>query len=153
MALLRSFLISALLITSAITETPDPSLAVRPTVGLDYIVHKASLNVYRTSHFEILMNKPTRLKATGTYYNFTNIRYAKPSIGNLRFALPVSPRHSDRTVDDGGAAPIMCSQALPGKVSRLNCGGRLISSAWQPTAFEYLSGVNVSQLSSPTSNR
>ncbi|KAH4040339.1 carboxylic ester hydrolase [Parastagonospora nodorum] len=52
------------------------------------------------------------LNETGNYYNFSNIRYAEPPVGSLRFALPVSPRGRNTTVDTGSIARI-CPQAYP----------------------------------------
>ena len=47
----------------------------------------------------------------GDFYNFSNIRYAEPPVGNLRFAAPVSPKQ-DRTVQRGQEDRI-CPQAEP----------------------------------------
>ncbi|KAF2089528.1 alpha/beta-hydrolase [Saccharata proteae CBS 121410] len=65
-----------------------------PIVDLGYTLHQASLN------------------EAGKYYNFTNIRYAEPPIGNLRFAKPMPPQGRSRTVDDGSVVR-QCPQAEP----------------------------------------
>jgi cholinesterase len=52
------------------------------------------------------------VKSTGNYYNFSNIRYAEPPLGRLRFAPPVAPRGRDPTVNNGSVARI-CPQAYP----------------------------------------
>jgi cholinesterase len=52
-------------------------------------------------------------KLTGNYYNFSNIRYAEPPLGALRFAAPVPPKGRNETIDDGSVARI-CPQAYPG---------------------------------------
>lgn len=49
---------------------------------------------------------------TGGFYNFSNIRYARPPIGELRFREPVPPTGRNRTIDDGSAGRI-CPQATP----------------------------------------
>lgn len=64
-----------------------------------------------------LTNELMQIKSTGSYYNFTNIRYAQPPTGNLRFSPPLPPKKGDGKVEDGGASPILCSQAIPGKYS------------------------------------
>ncbi|KAJ5783497.1 Carboxylesterase type B [Penicillium psychrosexuale] len=49
--------------------------------------------------------------STGRYYQFSNIRYAEPPLGPLRFALPVPPRnHSDDVVNGKGLGNI-CPQS------------------------------------------
>ena len=45
-------------------------------------------------------------------YNFSNIRYAQPPVGNLRFAPPVPPTGRDPVVQDGSVGRI-CPQAIP----------------------------------------
>lgn len=65
-----------------------------PTVDMGYAVHQAAA-----------------FDEVGQYYNFTNIRYAEPPVGNLRFAAPVSPK-PDRTVQRG-EVPRICPQAWP----------------------------------------
>ncbi|KAH6663736.1 Alpha/Beta hydrolase protein [Halenospora varia] len=65
-----------------------------PTVDLGYAVHQATIN------------------ETGQYYNFSNIRYASPPTGNLRFAASIPPAMINRTVNDGQQGKI-CAQAVP----------------------------------------
>ncbi|RDW57034.1 hypothetical protein BP6252_13906 [Coleophoma cylindrospora] len=54
-----------------------------PTVDLGYAIHKATINV------------------TGAYFNFSNIRFADPPLGELRFAAPIPPSGRNTTVNDG----------------------------------------------------
>lgn len=49
---------------------------------------------------------------SGGYYNFSNIRFGEPPIGNLRFSKPIPPRGSSSSVDNGGIGRI-CPTALP----------------------------------------
>ncbi|GAM88121.1 hypothetical protein ANO11243_061520 [Dothideomycetidae sp. 11243] len=67
-------------------------------------------------------------QSTLGYYNFSNIRYAAPPVGDLRWAAPQSPAQNRSVVQNGQDARI-CPQAYPG---------------WYQTASqfvpEYLSG-------------
>ncbi len=49
---------------------------------------------------------------SGGTYNFSNIRYAQPPVGNLRFALPQPPTGRSNEVDDGSVGRV-CPQAYP----------------------------------------
>jgi len=49
---------------------------------------------------------------TGGFYNFSNIRYAAPPVGNLRFAAPQSPAVNRSAVNTGSQGRI-CAQADP----------------------------------------
>ncbi|KAH7074546.1 Alpha/Beta hydrolase protein [Paraphoma chrysanthemicola] len=82
----------------ALDNSTGPSFQL-PVVDLGYAVHLASFN------------------STGNYYNFSNIRYAEPPLGSLRFAAPVPPRGRNLTIDDGSIARI-CPQAYPSGAAR-----------------------------------
>jgi carboxylesterase type B len=49
---------------------------------------------------------------TGQVYNFSNIRYGQPPVGNLRFAAPVAPSGRNTNVNNGSVGSI-CPQASP----------------------------------------
>lgn len=49
---------------------------------------------------------------TGGYINFTNIAYASPPIGPLRWAPPQPPKRT-REIQDGGSVPKACAQGVP----------------------------------------
>lgn len=83
-----------------------------PTVDLGYAIHQATLN------------------EAGQIFNFSNIRYAAPPIGNLRFAEPVPPQGRNRTVNDGQQY-VICPQAFPG---------------WEVYTLQVLQGVNASTI-------
>ncbi|KAF5637983.1 carboxylesterase type B [Fusarium sp. NRRL 52700] len=65
-----------------------------PIVDLGYAVYQGSLQ-----------------EASSYLYNFSNIRYGEPPIGDLRFARPVAPRGRNVTVDKGNVGRI-CPQAM-----------------------------------------
>ncbi|KAI9643679.1 hypothetical protein NHQ30_008301 [Ciborinia camelliae] len=67
---------------------------------------------------------------TGQYYNFSNIRYAAPPIGNLRFAAPVEPTEVNRTINDGQQGSI-CAQGTP---------------YWEEVASNFLGGASAATL-------
>ncbi|KAH8650940.1 Alpha/Beta hydrolase protein [Tricladium varicosporioides] len=77
---------------SATTST----VSALPTIDLGYAIHRATINV----------------KLEWQYYNFSNIRYASPPTGNLRFAASIPPTTINRTVNDGQQGKI-CAQAVP----------------------------------------
>jgi len=58
------------------------------------------------------LQQATLYNATGDFYNFSNIRYAAPPVGNLRFAPPQAPAMNRKTVQTGGQFRI-CAQAGP----------------------------------------
>lgn len=94
-------LISALILTAfsslasvAGQHSPIP-LAALPIVDLGYELHQAS-----------------SFNATGSYYNFTDIRFAAAPIGPLRFAAPQSPPPNRFDIQKGSVNPI-CPQASP----------------------------------------
>ncbi|KAF6525076.1 hypothetical protein HZS61_010871 [Fusarium oxysporum f. sp. conglutinans] len=53
----------------------------------------------------------TGVKGTSNLYNFSNIRYGEPPIGDLRFAKPVAPKGRNVTIDKGDVGRI-CPQAI-----------------------------------------
>ncbi|KAI9780748.1 MAG: hypothetical protein M1839_006535 [Geoglossum umbratile] len=68
-----------------------------PTVDLDYALYKAS-----------------SFNATGNYFTFSNIRYAAPPVGELRFAAPIPPENNRSAGVQDGSYGHMCRQsALP----------------------------------------
>ncbi|KAF2444208.1 carboxylesterase family protein-like protein [Karstenula rhodostoma CBS 690.94] len=66
-----------------------------PVVDLGYEIYRA-----------------TGYNDSGRFYNFSNIRYAAPPIGNLRLALPEAPATNRSSVNDGSVGRI-CPQATP----------------------------------------
>ncbi|KAL5121158.1 hypothetical protein ACEQ8H_001010 [Pleosporales sp. CAS-2024a] len=83
-----------------------------PEVDLGY-------EIYRAASFN----------TTGNFYNFSNIRYAAPPIGNLRFAPPQAPAESRSAVNNGSTYRI-CPQASPG---------------WNSVASAFLTSVALGQ--------
>ncbi|KAL6831762.1 alpha/beta-hydrolase [Trichoderma camerunense] len=72
--------------------TSHPSL---PTVDLGYQVHRA-------------ISYNDTIKA----YNFTNIPYAEPPVGSLRWRAPIPPKGVQKTIQDGSVGKI-CPQQSP----------------------------------------
>ncbi|PNS17242.1 Secreted lipase [Sphaceloma murrayae] len=66
-----------------------------PTVDLGYEIQQAS-----------------GFNSTGRYFNFSNIRFAAPPVGNLRFATPRAPARNRGVVQTGQQNRI-CAQANP----------------------------------------
>ncbi|KAL8938356.1 MAG: hypothetical protein Q9216_003936, partial [Gyalolechia sp. 2 TL-2023] len=56
--------------------------------------------------------RPIDLNHTGQYYNFSNIRYAAPPIGGLRWRPPQNPLKDRGRVKDGSQG-FICPQAAP----------------------------------------
>ncbi|KAH6714768.1 carboxylesterase family protein-like protein, partial [Leptodontidium sp. MPI-SDFR-AT-0119] len=83
-----------------------------PEVDLGY-------EVYRAAGF----NSP------GNFYNFSNIRYAAPPVGDLRFAPPRAPGKNRSFVNTGSTSRI-CPQATPG---------------WQEAALPFLRSLVLGQ--------
>ncbi|KAK4502685.1 hypothetical protein PRZ48_006111 [Zasmidium cellare] len=52
-------------------------------------------------------------QATGKYYNFTNIAFAQPPLGDLRFAAPKSPSYIKGIQDGNDKINPTCAQAYP----------------------------------------
>ncbi|KAF2827253.1 alpha/beta-hydrolase [Ophiobolus disseminans] len=63
--------------------------------------------------------------STGNFYNFSNIRYAAPPVGKLRFAPPQAPATNRTSINSGGSSRI-CPQASP---------------AWQLEAQNFLTSL------------
>ena len=52
------------------------------------------------------------VKVSGEYYNFSNVRYAAPPLGNLRFSEPIPPQGFNSSIDDGSIGRI-CPNVQP----------------------------------------
>ena len=78
---------------SFVVSAPGSSL---PIVDLGYERHQAAA-----------------LNASTGIYNFTNIRFAQPPVGNLRWKPPVAPTGRNAQVQNGGDLQIWCPQAAP----------------------------------------
>ncbi|KAH8800638.1 Alpha/Beta hydrolase protein [Xylogone sp. PMI_703] len=77
----------------ATTDTLAPTL---PIVDLGYAIHQASL-----------------VNASNRYYNFSNIRYAAPPLGDLRFAAPLPPLYNRSAGIQDGSYGNICPQQYP----------------------------------------
>jgi carboxylesterase type B len=77
------------------------------------------------------------MKATGGFYTFSNVRYAAPPTGNLRFRAPQKPS-SNRCVVQTGNVGRICPQSLPQWIfeglsftANYSSGLSFNASAWQ----------------------
>ena len=111
-----SLLLRTLAVTAALIHTSfaAESASNLPVVDLGYELQRATL-----------------YNNTGAYYNFSNIRYAAPPTGNLRFRAPRAPKKNRGTVQTGLPDRI-CAQAGP--------AWSIISAQFIP---EYLQGQTV----------
>lgn len=76
---------------------------------LVYGSHQKTSPESHNTHFQIFTDI---IQETGNFYNFSNIRYAAPPVGNLRFAAPAAPA-VDRSAVDKGTTGRICPQASP----------------------------------------
>ncbi|KAL9101699.1 MAG: hypothetical protein Q9163_003064 [Psora crenata] len=76
---------------------PDGTCNSLPVVDLGYSLYRA-----------------TSINTTGSYYNFSNIRFAAPPLGNLRFREPAPPLLEDRSKVNNGTLGYICPQSGPG---------------------------------------
>ncbi|KAF2089604.1 alpha/beta-hydrolase [Saccharata proteae CBS 121410] len=103
---MRSFqaLVSALLLSRGLVAAQNSSSSL-PVVDLGY-------ELYRAADYN----------QSGGYYNFSNIRYAAPPLGDLRFAAPAPPATNRSVIQDGLTGRI-CPQS---------------NAAWLTTANEFV---------------
>jgi carboxylesterase type B len=80
---------------SFVASSPTANTPDLPIVDLGYERHQA-----------------LSYNSTGQYYTFSNIRYAAPPLGDLRFAPPQAPQ-ANRSVVQKGDEQRICPQALP----------------------------------------
>ncbi|KAF4547710.1 Carboxylesterase-like protein 3 [Elsinoe fawcettii] len=96
---MKSFSVLAVLSGLATAQqygtAPRPNNTALPIVDLGYELQQAS-----------------GFNSTGRYYNFSNIRFAAPPVGNLRFAAPQAPTRNRGNVQTGQQNRI-CAQAGP----------------------------------------
>lgn len=101
-----------------------------PTVDLGYQVHQAIAYNVGSSDSPLSMNSNNNLQQEAVgFYNFSNIRYARPPTGNLRFAPPEPPLKNRTSVQTGSVGGT-CAQSFP--VWYL-CGRALLSGAINST--------------------
>ena len=93
MAFTQLLLLVSSFCASFVVSAPASSL---PIVDLGYERHQAAA-----------------LNASTGIYNFTNIRFAQPPVGNLRWMPPVAPTGRNAQVQNGGNLQIWCPQAAP----------------------------------------
>lgn len=72
-------------------------------------------------------------KVSGGYYNFSNIRYGAPPLGDLRFAKPIIPQGSNTSIDDGSVGRI-CPGIQP---TWLGVGGQFLNAYTKNEQFNF----------------
>jgi carboxylesterase type B len=55
----------------------------------------------------------TSVQTTGNFYNFSNIPYAAPPVGNLRFTAPTAHPSSTPKPTNDGSKYAVCPQGIP----------------------------------------
>jgi hypothetical protein len=108
------FLLLAAFQLLVVAATAQSSLP--PIVDLGYAIYQATVNV--SSKLKDSCHILIFQKTSGSYYNFSNIRFGDPPTGALRFAAPLHPQTVNRTINDGQTVK-NCPQA--------NLGWALIS--------------------------
>jgi Carboxylesterase family len=96
-----SLVLLAVPLTSTAPAAASSSLS---QVDLGYEIHQAIEFNVRCTH------EPR--DRTGQTYNFSNIRFAQPLVGKLRFKAPVPPTGRDPSVQSGTQGRV-CPQASP----------------------------------------
>lgn len=92
------------------------SIPKLPIVDLGYELHQAySFNVstFNCCPISSISQSSKYVQPEGDFYNFSNIRYAEPPVGELRFRAPIPPRTRTKTIDQGKIGRV-CPQANPG---------------------------------------
>jgi carboxylesterase type B len=84
---------------TTITSLATVCAVAAPTVDLGYAIHRPSiLKAPESSH---------------VYYDFSNIRYAAPPLGPLRFVAPLPPPENRSAGIQDGSYGNVCPQAYP----------------------------------------
>lgn len=111
-------LLSLLIFPVAADGTSVPTL---PIVDLGYELHQAySFDVSERLQFAVpyhcCRSNHSLYKPEAGLYNFSNIRYAEPPVGELRFRASVPPRNNrtSKIIIDQGKIGRICPQGSPG---------------------------------------
>ncbi|KAH7129028.1 acetylcholinesterase [Dactylonectria macrodidyma] len=83
--------------------------------------------------FGYALHRAADFNETGGYYNFSNIRYAAPPLGDLRFRAPVPPA-IDRSVIQDGSESRMCPQNYPPWMATIGWVPEYLQSGTVPNA-------------------
>jgi hypothetical protein len=67
---------------------------------LPHVLHQSPYRPIDAFCISLITCADTR-QDTGNFYNFSNIRYAAPPVGNLRFAPPQAPTQNRSSVNKG----------------------------------------------------
>ncbi|KAM5353345.1 hypothetical protein ACJZ2D_016752 [Fusarium nematophilum] len=86
--------------------------AIALTFVLGVVTAQNSSDPLPVLNFGYALHRAADFNETGGYYNFSNIRYAAPPLGHLRFRAPAPPA-IDRSVIQDGLESRMCPQNYP----------------------------------------
>lgn len=113
---------------AALLGAAHAQYATLPQVDLGYEIYQAA-----------------SFNSTGNFYNFSNIRYAAPPVGQLRFAPPQAPANNRGSVNNGQTSRI-CPQASPawGQVATAFITSTLLGQPFNSTQVYTPSGANSS---------
>ena len=106
---------SLLLLFLAVGTAATASAPQLPKVDLGYEVHQANafdVSTMLSTLFVVMSFELTGVKSSTGIYNFSNIRYAQPPVGDLRFAAPVPPKGRSTKVNKGTVGTT-CPQSDP----------------------------------------
>ena len=149
---LTRFLAPLALFTLRFVEgTSTPKL---PIVDLGYELHQASSFNVSSFNCSPIPLSPNYVQPEGGFYNFSNIRYAEPPVGELRFRAPVPLRNRSRAIDQGKIGRI-CPQAdtswsaIAAQFIPLYLAGK----AFNPSAFQATLANISSRLPAPQDPR
>ncbi|OCL04861.1 alpha/beta-hydrolase [Glonium stellatum] len=110
-----------------------PLALVLSSLGLVYAATNSSLPIVDLGY---RLQQASSYNVTGGFYNFSNIRYAAPPIGNLRFAPPQTPTANRSEVHNGNIGRV-CPQATP---------------SWYNTAGVFVTDILLSKAFNPSSS-
>ena len=102
-----------LLLLSNFPIAEGTSASKLPIVDLGYELHQASSFIVSAFNCNPISLFPNYIQSEAGLYNFSNIRYAEPPVGELRFRASVPPRNRSKIIDQGKIGRV-CPQASPG---------------------------------------
>lgn len=116
MAFLRNFALLGALFAAAAAHCgcENDTESSAPVVDLGYAIYQAQVSTV-SDPFSCSTMYLIRLQSyqSNSYYNFSNIRYAAPPVGKLRFNAPALPLENRTAGVQDGLYGNICPQAIP----------------------------------------